>query len=371
MATLPQLPPEVLDLIPAHLDALSMMRLGHAVTYFKPITAAMYAFGRTKAWRFSKDSLWPQPTLSLREMSPAKHSLLKIVHRGGGSVLAWPRHFADLEDLVAFVPKNMPIEVALTAEQPLLGHIELLETLIEVDAPFGLLKWHVMEDEEGFPFVLTTTHIQAVARLWTRVRRIRSLHIYYTLPHALCEALPRIRGLQELAFRSKNATQFPPDHLLRMPFLRVISFEMAQILNDEWWPWLARLKECIKTRPGALVRVLFLCRRKVENLSAFTVDKWDFNERASVEDSAALKKKKGWEGIDDREAVVLLLQEFVTALVNANGGFDGVPVPNRVVDHFLHPTKFLRIPFGQHLAPLLSKFLFGPTCIATEYRTQP
>ncbi|KAJ3399135.1 hypothetical protein HDV05_002045, partial [Chytridiales sp. JEL 0842] len=45
------------------------------------------------------------------------------------------------------------------------------------------------------------------------------------------------------------------------------------------------------------------------------------NEFSSVDSLAAVKKRRGWEGVDDREAVCRLLQEFIRALVKAKGGF--------------------------------------------------
>ncbi|KAJ3134105.1 hypothetical protein HK100_003805 [Physocladia obscura] len=45
------------------------------------------------------------------------------------------------------------------------------------------------------------------------------------------------------------------------------------------------------------------------------------NAFSTMEDLSTLKKKRGWDSLDDRLAVVQLLHEFITALVNANSGF--------------------------------------------------
>ncbi|KAI8616980.1 hypothetical protein BC830DRAFT_1080222 [Chytriomyces sp. MP71] len=270
-ATLPRLPPELLDKIPGHLDLQSVMRLGHAIRYYKPIASAIYS--HVRSLRARGERLWPRPTLRIPATESAA-SLLKLVHRSGGSVRLRVRRVDDLSQLLHLVPLGLPVRVSVKDLRYGVDHIELLDLLITCNTNVGALRWSVTVTDDD--------QLDTVARLWTQLRRVQTLALFSKLPDVLYAALPSIHGLEVLSVES-NVVFFPPECLLRVPRLRLVIFHIWY--GQTTWPqWLSRLQSALQKFPGSGLRVRFRCARDSVTIKLLDVESTFMDGWKSVAD---------------------------------------------------------------------------------------
>ncbi|KAI8607818.1 hypothetical protein BC830DRAFT_1174959 [Chytriomyces sp. MP71] len=223
------LPPEILDRIGGLLCGTALVRLSHAVPYFKGISGAMHALWQgSYRDRFQVDcidQLWPDPAFYFFESNElganrcAVAALLRFAHRSGRSASLSANGSALLAQLVALVPGSMCVSVAVTRESRQ-GCVDRLRVLVDARCRIAALSFYPSEQ-------LDADTTAAVADLLPQLAHV--LHIKANsrrLPFSVCESLGRVPGLRSLEITLLS--DFPIETLACIPHLTSAVFLFAQ-----------------------------------------------------------------------------------------------------------------------------------------------
>ncbi|KAI8609092.1 hypothetical protein BC830DRAFT_1152383 [Chytriomyces sp. MP71] len=200
--TLENLPPEILYRIPVYLTCSNMVRLGHAVRFFRHISSSITSVGDMVKQR---SCFWPNPLISLLESSESLKAHLELVHRCGGTVRWWPHLVPGPLELI---PSNMPMEAHINIQDAM----QCLKWLVDAGvAVTSLIFWG-----SGFK----RWHSERVVTLLQHIRRVLKVTLEYhsvVLPETVLRAIMALNGLRIVELEMWRSPTVSRDTLILIP----------------------------------------------------------------------------------------------------------------------------------------------------------